>query len=69
MSSGGMLAQFAAAGVLDELCLSTAPLINAGAAARIMNGPAIGVPEHFRLALLLEEDGFLFSRYLRGDRP
>lgn len=67
LTEGGprLLAQFAAAGVLDELCLSTAPLITSGAAPRIMNGPAIGVPERLRLALLLEEDGYLFSRYVR----
>ncbi|MCQ4083085.1 pyrimidine reductase family protein [Streptomyces sp. RB6PN25] len=67
LAEGGprLLAQFAAADVLDELCLSIAPLVTAGDAPRIMNGPGIAVPERFRLAGLLEEDGFLFGRYVR----
>ena len=70
LTEGGprLLAQFAVAGVVDELCVSIAPLVTAGAAPRIMNGPGLETPEHFRLALLMEEDGFLFSRYVRADR-
>ncbi|MEU3462131.1 pyrimidine reductase family protein [Streptomyces sp. NPDC006733] len=61
-----LLAQFAAAGVVDELCLTIAPLLTAGDAPRIMNGPGVTVPERFSPALILEEDGFLFTRYTRG---
>lgn len=61
-----LLAQFAAAGVVDELCLTIAPLLTAGDAPRIMNGPGIAVPEKFSPSLILEEDGFLFTRYTRG---
>ncbi|MDF9816279.1 pyrimidine reductase family protein [Streptomyces sp. SPB162] len=61
-----LLAQFTAAGVVDELCLTIAPLLTAGDAPRIMNGPGITVPERFSPALILEEDGFLFTRYTRG---
>ncbi|MBV9023685.1 MAG: pyrimidine reductase family protein [Streptomycetaceae bacterium] len=72
LTEGGprLLAQFAAAGLLDELCLSIAPLVTAGDAPRIMNGPGVAALEHFRLAALLEEDGFLFGRYVHeGGQP
>ncbi|WP_445519265.1 pyrimidine reductase family protein [Streptomyces sp. NEAU-174] len=67
LTEGGptLLAEFAAAGVLDELCLAVAPLVTAGDAKRIMNGPVLGEPERFTLASVLEEAGFLFTRYRR----
>ncbi|GAA1902601.1 pyrimidine reductase family protein [Streptantibioticus ferralitis] len=68
LTEGGprLLAQFAAAGALDELCLSIAPLIAAGTAPRIMDGPGLAVPERFTPSAILEEDGFLFTRYVRA---
>lgn len=60
-----VLAAFAAAGVVDELCLTIAPLLTGGDAPRIMNGPGMAVPERFVPAAVLEEDGFLFTRYVR----
>ncbi|MEU1664449.1 pyrimidine reductase family protein [Streptomyces sparsogenes] len=67
LTEGGpkLLGQFAAAGVLDELCLSLAPLVTAGDAARIINGPGLVEPERFTLASVLEDAGFLFTRYRR----
>ncbi|MEU9792257.1 pyrimidine reductase family protein [Streptomyces sparsogenes] len=67
LTEGGpkLLGQFAAAGVLDELCLSLAPLLTAGDAARIVNGPGLVEPERFTLASVLEDAGFLFTRYRR----
>lgn len=67
LTEGGptLLAEFAAAGVLDELCLAMAPLATAGDAKRIMNGPELREPEQFALASVLEEAGFLFTRYRR----
>ncbi|MEU1672651.1 pyrimidine reductase family protein [Streptomyces roseifaciens] len=67
LTEGGprLLGQFAAAGVLDELCLTLAPMLAGGTAARIVNGPDMPLPERFVLASLLEEAGFLFSRYHR----
>lgn len=86
-----VLAQFAAAGVLDELCLTVSPLLTGGDAPRIMNGPGIhgpaihdsglagsgiagpgivgeGTPTPARFVPLsiLEEDGYLFTRYVRS---
>ncbi|MHB9858314.1 pyrimidine reductase family protein [Streptomyces sp. YIM S03343] len=65
LTEGGprLLGQFVAAGVLDELCLTVAPMLTAGDAQRIAGGPSVAVPRRFALASLLEEDGFLFSRY------
>jgi riboflavin biosynthesis pyrimidine reductase len=57
-----------AADVVDEWCLTTAPLAAAGRSKRVAVGPelAAGEPLPFRLARLLEADGgFLFARYLR----
>jgi riboflavin biosynthesis pyrimidine reductase len=68
LTEGGprLLAQFAAAGVIDELCLTIAPLLTAGDAMRIMNGPGIADPARFTPVSILEEEGFLFTRYVRG---
>ncbi|WP_026243113.1 MULTISPECIES: pyrimidine reductase family protein [Streptomyces] len=68
LTEGGprLLGQFVAEDVLDELCLTVAPLLTAGGAQRIAGGPAVEVPKRFALDALLEEDGFLFSRYRRS---
>jgi riboflavin biosynthesis pyrimidine reductase len=67
LTEGGprLLGQFAVSGVLDELCVSFAPLVTVGNAPRIMDGHGITVPERFTLASVLEEAGFLFTRYSR----
>ncbi|WP_369359282.1 dihydrofolate reductase family protein [Streptomyces sp. cg2] len=67
LSEGGprLLGQFAAAGVLDEMCLSLAPVVAVGGAQRIMEGPEVAVPERFALVSVLEDAGFLFTRYRR----
>ncbi|MEV8567483.1 pyrimidine reductase family protein [Streptomyces sp. NPDC051322] len=68
LTEGGprMLGQFVAAGVLDELCLTISPMVTSGDAQRIVGGLGLEVPDRFSLASLLEEDGFLFARYLRA---
>ncbi|MCX4670751.1 pyrimidine reductase family protein [Streptomyces sp. NBC_01381] len=67
LTEGGprLLGQFVAAGALDELCLTVSPMVAAGDAQRIAGGPSMAVPERFELASLLEEAGFLFTRYRR----
>ncbi|MEU1043366.1 pyrimidine reductase family protein [Streptomyces sp. NPDC005551] len=67
LTEGGprLLGQLIAAGVLDELCLTVSPMLTAGGAQRIASGPPVTVPARFGLASLLEEAGFLFSRYRR----
>ncbi|MFI6158183.1 pyrimidine reductase family protein [Kitasatospora sp. NPDC051170] len=58
-----LLGQVQADGLLDELCLTTAPILAGGEAARIAYGPV--ADEQFHLASLLTHDGFLFARYQR----
>jgi len=67
LTEGGprLLGQLVAAGVLDELCLTVSPMLTAGDAQRIAGGPRVAVPKRFELTSLLEEAGFLFSRYRR----
>ncbi|WP_461081583.1 pyrimidine reductase family protein [Streptomyces deserti] len=68
LTEGGprLLGQMVAAGVLDELCLTVSPMLTAGDAQRIAAGPAVTVPQRFALVSMLEEDGFLFTRYRRA---
>ncbi|WP_210580830.1 pyrimidine reductase family protein [Streptomyces sp. GESEQ-4] len=68
LTEGGprLLGQLVAAEVLDELCLTVSPMLTAGDAQRIAGGPTVAVPRRFALVSLLEEEGFLFSRYRRA---
>ncbi|MER7751739.1 pyrimidine reductase family protein [Kitasatospora sp. NPDC097643] len=67
LSEGGprLLGQLAAAGLLDELCLSLAPLITGGDAPRIIHDAQMPDVQRMRLVSLIEQKGFLFTRYLR----
>ncbi|MFJ4187432.1 MULTISPECIES: pyrimidine reductase family protein [unclassified Kitasatospora] len=67
LSEGGprLLGQLAAAGLLDELCLSLAPLIAGGDAPRIVHDAEMPDVQRMRLVSLIEQKGFLFTRYLR----
>jgi riboflavin biosynthesis pyrimidine reductase len=58
----------AAAGVLDELCLTLAPRLVSGDAKRILTGPALAPPPGLTLRSLCEEDGYLFLRYRFPER-
>jgi riboflavin biosynthesis pyrimidine reductase len=66
LSEGGpsLNGQLLAAGLVDELCLSLAPLLAGGESARIAHGAAPPTPARMRLARVLEEDGMLFLRYV-----
>ncbi|MCC9306395.1 pyrimidine reductase family protein [Kitasatospora sp. RB6PN24] len=67
LSEGGprLLAQLTAAGLLDELCLSLAPLLTAGDSPRITHGAPLVDAQRMRLVSLIEQKGFLFARYCR----
>lgn len=67
LAEGGprLLGQLAVAGELDELCLTISPRISVGAADRVMTGAPVPEPGELELAGLLEEAGFLFTRYRR----
>lgn len=58
-----LLGSVAAAGALDELCLTIAPLLAGGNAGRIVAGYLPDVVEPMRLLHVLEDDGHLFLRY------
>jgi riboflavin biosynthesis pyrimidine reductase len=58
-----LLAHVVAAGRLDELSLTVSPLLLAGPAPRILDGPLLPSPAHLRVLSVLADDGFLFLRY------
>ena len=62
-----LLADVAAAGVLDELCLTVTPRLVGGDARRILHGSPVDA--RLRLGHLLEDDGSLFARYVRRETP
>lgn len=59
-----LLAGMAAAGRLDEVCLSVSPQLRGGDGLRILEGAALPAALPLSLHTLLTEDGFLFARYL-----
>jgi len=67
LAEGGphLLAELLAAGLLDELCLTTGPLLAGPGPGRIVTGPRPDRAQPLGLAHVLEEDGFLFCRYTR----
>ena len=59
-----LLAAVAAAGRLNELCLTLAPQLVGGDGPRVVNGRELGVS--LSLAHLLEQDSVLLTRYVVG---
>jgi len=64
-----LLAGIAAAGRLDEMCLSVAPRLIAGEGPRTLQGAEFDPPLPMKLHTLLTADGFLFARYLMAHSP
>jgi riboflavin biosynthesis pyrimidine reductase len=68
-----LLAQMAAAGLMDEYCITITPLLAGGSyggasVPRILDGvPLPGAPQALRLTLVLEEAGTLVMLYTRTD--
>ena len=54
--------QLAAAGLLDEVCLTVAPTLVGGDSRRILSGTAPPLPLGLTLRSVCEEDGYLFLR-------
>ena len=52
--------------LLDELCLTVAPVLVAGDGPRIAVGPAPGATRRLELARVVEADGDLLLRYVRA---
>lgn len=61
----GLLGDLAAADRVDDLCLTVAPMLAGGEASRIARGPELTPPARMRLAHALEDDGYLYLRYVR----
>lgn len=51
------------AGVVDELCLTVAPMLTGPGAGRIVAGTQLPARTEMSLGHVLEEDGYLFLRY------
>jgi riboflavin biosynthesis pyrimidine reductase len=56
---------FIEAGLLDELCLSVAPVLVGGQARRIATGPGQVLTTMRRAHLLADDAGYLYARYVR----
>lgn len=54
------------AGLVDELCLTTTPMLVGGLGKRITDGPLLDVP--LELSSLVEQDGTLLARWLVSRR-
>jgi riboflavin biosynthesis pyrimidine reductase len=69
LTEGGphLLAELTRAALLDELCLTTSPLVAAGSAGRILSssGEHPGPACRLELAHVLTDAGFLLTRYVR----
>jgi riboflavin biosynthesis pyrimidine reductase len=68
LAEGGptLSAELAAAGLLDELCLTLSPRLVGGGAKRILDGPPLPGAPAVELCSVCEDDGFLFLRYRPG---
>lgn len=70
LTEGGpmLFGSFVERGMLDELCLTIAPCLVGGRGERIATGPGQLVT-HMRCAhILTDDDGFLYTRYVRGNQ-
>jgi riboflavin biosynthesis pyrimidine reductase len=61
-----LLTSLVAEGLVDELCLTTSPLVAGGGAGRILRGSGLADAQRWHLAGLCEEDGSLFARWQPG---
>lgn len=62
----GLLGHLAADDLVDELCLTTSPVLALGHADRVTRSPSVHT-ERLSLAHVLHDDDFLFSRYRREE--
>jgi 5-amino-6-(5-phosphoribosylamino)uracil reductase len=68
LNEGGpsLLGAFVAANLLDEICLTSAPLLVGGGAVRITAGDADVLVRMRRAHVIADNDGYLYSRYIRA---
>jgi riboflavin biosynthesis pyrimidine reductase len=67
LNEGGptLLGAFVEAGLLDEICLTTAPLLVGGSAVRITAGETDSLTTMRRAHVITDAEGYLYSRYIR----
>ncbi len=67
LTEGGpsLLGTFVAESLLDELCLTSAPVLVGGTAVRIASGTTEVLTSMRRAHVLTDDDGYLYSRYVR----
>ena len=67
LTEGGpsLLGAFLAGDLIDEFCLTTAPLLVGGNAVRITGGATEALTAMRCAHVLTDADGYLYSRYLR----
>jgi riboflavin biosynthesis pyrimidine reductase len=67
LAEGGpvVVGELATDDLIVELCVTLSPEVVVGDAPRIARGPAVENPARLRLLSLLEDDGFLFTRFGR----
>lgn len=63
----GMIGLLIAHGLLDELCLSIAPILVGGRAGRIATGDGDAHTRMRRSHLLTDDDGYLYTRYVKEE--
>ena len=59
--------QLLAHGLVDEACVTVAPLLAGGTSSRMISGPAPELPATMRLMRLIEADATLLARYVRAE--
>jgi riboflavin biosynthesis pyrimidine reductase len=69
LAEGGptVVGQLVADDLMDELCVTLSPRLVSGEAPRIALGQPMEHVRHLHLLVLLEEEGFVFARYGRGE--
>jgi len=68
LTEGGplLLGSLIEEGLLDELCLTVAPILVGGGSKRIVTGMGSVHTTMRRTLLLTDDDGYLYSRYVKG---
>jgi riboflavin biosynthesis pyrimidine reductase len=61
----GLLGAFIGAQLLDEMCLTTAPLLVGGSAVRTATGADAVLTAMRRAHVLSDAEGYLYTRYVR----
>lgn len=68
LTEGGpmLFSSFLERGMVDELCLTIAPCVVGGQGERIATGPAQLVTQMRCAHILSDDDGYLYTRYVKG---